>query len=277
VPSGADTLVVVVEHSAGVTAANFNSSAMTLKDTQDNTDGIWLSVYEVTSLPALGDYTLAFSFSGTSAFGSIAWFFLSDTNESRAAVSTGGAFNSASSLTPTSVEGDFVVDFFGTQSTGTVTQGASQSLILDDYTIGGTSSGRLFISSKAGGAPTTTMEWSVSSSQRHAHIALAYIPAIVSGPTLTSGAVTSQATDGFTLGFTTDTANGTAYYVVYPTTSAAPSAAQIVAGTDGADVAATVSGSKSVTATGAQTFTAITGLNPGTTYAYSIVHYGVPA
>jgi hypothetical protein len=97
------------------------------------------------------------------------------------------------------------------------------------------------------------------------------------GPTLTSDTVTSQDSDGFTLGFTTDTANGTAYYVVYSTAATAPSAAQVLAGTDGDDVAATASGSKSVTATGAQTFTAITGLNPGTTYAYSIVHYGVPA
>ena len=92
-------------------------------------------------------------------------------------------------------------------------------------------------------------------------------------PVISSGEVINRTTDGFQLRFTTDTANGTAYYVVYAVGATDPDADQIVAGNNGDNVAATRSGSQAVSTTGAQTFPAITGLSVGT-YRYAIVHFG---
>lgn len=93
-------------------------------------------------------------------------------------------------------------------------------------------------------------------------------------PTIETIQVVNAEADGFQLRFTTDTGNGTAYYVVYATGATDPSAAQILAETDGDDVAAIASDSMVISGTGVQTFPAVTGLNVGTTYRASIVHYG---
>ena len=92
-------------------------------------------------------------------------------------------------------------------------------------------------------------------------------------PVISSGEVINRTTDGFQLRFTTDTANGTAYYVVYPTTATDPDEDQIQDGDDGDDNPALRSGSQPVTDTGVHTFPAITGLSVGT-YRYAIVHFG---
>ncbi|HEX7051296.1 MAG TPA: carboxypeptidase-like regulatory domain-containing protein, partial [Longimicrobiales bacterium] len=64
----------------------------------------------------------------------------------------------------------------------------------------------------------------------------------------------------------TDTGEGTLYWVV-TTSSTAPSAAQVQAGTDENDTAAADSGSQAVIATGTQAITGgFTGLSAGTTY-----------
>jgi hypothetical protein len=96
------------------------------------------------------------------------------------------------------------------------------------------------------------------------------------GPVIGSNTVTAETNGGFTLNFTTDTGNGTAYYVVYPTSATLPTAAQIQAGTDGDNVTAVAADSQTIGSTGAKSFE-VTGLNPGTSYGYSIVHYGTPA
>jgi hydroxymethylpyrimidine/phosphomethylpyrimidine kinase len=55
-----------------------------------------------------------------------------------------------------------------------------------------------------------------------------------------------------------------------------PTAVQIVAGTDGTDTAAITADSMTIGTSGVNTFPAITGLSPNTTYRNAIVHYALP-
>lgn len=98
---------------------------------------------------------------------------------------------------------------------------------------------------------------------------------VVNSPAISAGAITNRTVDGFTIGFTTDTANGTAYYAVYTTSTArnAATAQDIVDESTSLD-AAVAAGSKAVTVAEAQTFTAVSGLDPDTPYYVAIVHYG---
>jgi hypothetical protein len=94
-------------------------------------------------------------------------------------------------------------------------------------------------------------------------------------PNIDTGTITAPTSGGFQVQFNTDIGNGTAYYVVYDTGSADPTALQIVAGLHGGGVAAIASGSQAVVASGTQTFSpAVTGLTQGTTYRVAVVHYG---
>jgi hypothetical protein len=98
-----------------------------------------------------------------------------------------------------------------------------------------------------------------------------------SGPAIQSGTIANPTTEGFQLRFTTDTANGTAYYVLYPTTEDDPTDPEdIKNAADIGGVAPIRDGSVAVTTTGEQTFPAITGLDPNTTYRAAVVHYGAP-
>jgi hypothetical protein len=95
------------------------------------------------------------------------------------------------------------------------------------------------------------------------------------GPAIQSGEFINATTEGFQIRFETNTANGTAYYVVYPTAVSDPTAAQIQSGIDWPDAIAV--GSMAISTTGQQTFPAVTGLDPNTTYRVAVVHYGIPA
>lgn len=99
----------------------------------------------------------------------------------------------------------------------------------------------------------------------------------VAAPVISVFTILNEDADGFDIRFTTDTGNGTAYYVVYPTSASDPNATQIVAGTDGDAGAALASGNMAVSATGVQTFPSVNGLSSGVTYRVAVVHYGVPA
>jgi len=100
--------------------------------------------------------------------------------------------------------------------------------------------------------------------------------AAASGPTIHTGTFVSATTGGYSLRFTTNRGAGTAYYVVYPVGSTDPTAVQIVAGTDGTDTAAITADSMTIGTSGVNTFPAITGLSPNTTYRNAIVHYALP-
>lgn len=94
--------------------------------------------------------------------------------------------------------------------------------------------------------------------------------AFVAAPTLTtlvSGTVAATTIDP---DVTTDKPDGTLYTVVVPDGDA-PSAAQIIAGTDSTDTAAVASVSQSITAVGATDITQLTGLSAGTAYELASV------
>jgi hypothetical protein len=101
--------------------------------------------------------------------------------------------------------------------------------------------------------------------------------ALTEGPVIESGTIVNPTTEGFQLRFTTDTDNGTAYYVLYPTTEDDPTDPEDIKNAeDIGGVAPIRDGSVAVTTTGEQTFPAITGLDPNTTYRAAVVHYGAP-
>jgi hypothetical protein len=104
-----------------------------------------------------------------------------------------------------------------------------------------------------------------------------YVAGEAVGPVIESGTIVNPTTDGFQLRFTTDTDNGTAYYVLYPTTEDDPTDPEDIKNAeDIGGVAPIRDGSVAVTTTGEQTFPAITGLDPNTTYRAAVVHYGAP-
>lgn len=70
----------------------------------------------------------------------------------------------------------------------------------------------------------------------------------------------------------TDTGSGTGYYVVALATATAPTGTQIVAGTDGDDVAGVDADSKVVTGVGVVTFPQATGMTASTNYTVYMVH-----
>jgi hypothetical protein len=282
VPSDADLVIVATSGNTSLGAipstVSWNGNALTKIEDRDNTDGVLVTLWELLSpTPGTGNLVTTHS-QGPGAY-SFAVFSLRDVDTAShrgTVVERGGEWETTSTLNVPAVVDDLVVDVYGKQITG-ISADASQTELFTPALIGLTADREWGVSTEVATSTSVAMSWSSASGQRSAHIGVAYKGATASGPTLTSGTVTSQTTDGFTLGFTTDTANGTAYYVVYPTTSTAPSAAQIVAGTDGDGVAAVASGNKVVSAAAAQTFPVITGLAPGTTYAYSILHQGTPA
>lgn len=89
-------------------------------------------------------------------------------------------------------------------------------------------------------------------------------------PTLSSPTDIANGTTAGTLSVTTDEGNGTLYWVVTQSTTA-PSAAQVIAGTDHTDSAADASGNQAVSATGVQNVSA-TGLVTATNYYSYFVH-----
>jgi hypothetical protein len=97
-------------------------------------------------------------------------------------------------------------------------------------------------------------------------------PADSTAPTLSSFTAVPGADDRWgELSVDTDEDNGTIYWIVQAAATATPSAAQVIAGQDGAGAAATFAGSSSVTATGTYTKRA-TGLTGGTAYEACVVH-----
>ena len=95
-------------------------------------------------------------------------------------------------------------------------------------------------------------------------------------PVLTSPVALSPGQTTVTPRVTTDTGNGTLYYVLYPGAQDDASAAQVVAGEDATGSAAISAGSASISETGTVTFSQVTGLTPSTSYKISFVHEGNP-
>jgi hypothetical protein len=94
----------------------------------------------------------------------------------------------------------------------------------------------------------------------------------ITAPTLTNFAATPGADDRWgEMTVDTDEGNGTIYWIVQAAATATPSAAQVIAGQDGAGAAATFAGSSAVSATGTYTKRA-TGLSGGTAYEACVVH-----
>jgi hypothetical protein len=90
-------------------------------------------------------------------------------------------------------------------------------------------------------------------------------------PILSSQTVSSVTQTGGTPQVTTDEGNGTAYMVVVPNGDS-PSVTQIKAGQNSSGGAALASQNQTVTATGVQTFSAVTGLTANTAYDCWFVH-----
>jgi hypothetical protein len=92
-----------------------------------------------------------------------------------------------------------------------------------------------------------------------------------SAPTLTSQTVGSISTSGGTPAVTTDQGDGTIYMVVVPSGDS-PSVTQIKAGQRSSGAAAIANQNQAVSATGVQTFSAVTGLTSNTSFAVWFVH-----
>jgi hypothetical protein len=98
-----------------------------------------------------------------------------------------------------------------------------------------------------------------------------------SGPTITEGTFITPTTGGFTPRVTTDTAEGTMYYIVQPNAVVSPTndeagAILVRNGLDGDGDPALASGSQAVTEAGVVTFPAVTGLSSNTTYKLAFTH-----
>jgi hypothetical protein len=96
-------------------------------------------------------------------------------------------------------------------------------------------------------------------------------------PTLTDETAVSIGTTTVTPRVTTDTGNGTCYYVVTPQAESAPTNTQVEAGTNAADGTPSAAGSQVVSSAGVITFSEVTGLSPGTAYRISYAHSGTPS
>lgn len=94
-------------------------------------------------------------------------------------------------------------------------------------------------------------------------------------PTLTSQTGISLGTTTVTPQVTTDTPNGTAYFVVFLQSEDDPTSEQIAAGLNAENDPAISSGSKSVTEAGVIIFDPVTGLNPKTAYRIGYTHLGL--
>lgn len=92
-----------------------------------------------------------------------------------------------------------------------------------------------------------------------------------SAPTLSNQTVGSISSSGGTPAVDTNQANGTIYMVVVPDNDT-PSVAQIKAGQQSSGSAAIANQNQTVTATGTQTFSAVTGLTSNTAYDVWFVH-----
>jgi hypothetical protein len=106
--------------------------------------------------------------------------------------------------------------------------------------------------------------------------ATGYAVTVNHAPVISTGTVVDATASTLKVRFTTDTANGTAYWALYPNASPDPTTpAQIQGGTDGDNAATSVAtGNFTVGASGVQTSAEITGLDPDTTYKSAVVHYG---
>ena len=97
-----------------------------------------------------------------------------------------------------------------------------------------------------------------------------------------TGTIVNVTTTGFQVRFTTNVGSGQAWYIAYPTAVADPAnnatgAEQIRNGLTSEDTAAMVAGGPlAVVGTGVQTFTATTGLSPGSNLRAAVVHYTTP-
>jgi hypothetical protein len=102
-------------------------------------------------------------------------------------------------------------------------------------------------------------------------------PVSLTGIMIWGGQIINQTVEGFQIRFETTTANGTAYYVVYPPSAGDPiDPADIRDGLDGDGNPGLATGSTPITTTGEQTFSAITTLNPNINCKVAIVQYGTP-
>lgn len=100
---------------------------------------------------------------------------------------------------------------------------------------------------------------------------------LVAAPSLSDETAVSIGTTTVTPRVTTDTGNGTCYYVVTLQSESEPTNTQVEAGTNAADEAPIASGSQVVSASGVITFSEVTGLTAGTPYRISYAHSGTPS
>lgn len=121
------------------------------------------------------------------------------------------------------------------------------------------------------GARNVGFSSATSDDRAFVHLAVREIPADTTPPTLSAQTVGSITTSGGTPAVTTNEANGTAYMVVVPNNDT-PSVTQIKAGQQSSGAAAIANQNKSVTTTGVQTFSAVTGLTSNTAYDVWFVH-----
>jgi hypothetical protein len=123
-----------------------------------------------------------------------------------------------------------------------------------------------------------SLDWVFGVSTPHYTATVALTPAAAaSGPTISEGTFVTPTTGGFTPRVTTDTADGTMYYVVQPNSVASHTndeagAIRVRNGLDGAGDPALRSGSQAVTEAGVVTFPAVTGLSSNTTYKLAFTH-----
>ena len=133
--------------------------------------------------------------------------------------------------------------------------------------------GMAYLEQASAGATSPSYSWG-----GNAQPAVAALVSLVANdttpPTITTPTGTSITTSAATVGATTNEAGGTAYVVAVTTGTTAPSAAQVIAGQDGtgAAVAAGLKRTLAISATGAFTFAALSGLAASTGYTYYVTH-----
>lgn len=151
-------------------------------------------------------------------------------------------------------------DFVPTSGSATLTI-REQAPVSNQYLALDTNGG---VSSWPGGALT------FESADNRSGIAIAVelkdLSSAPTGPTLTSGAATDITGDGVTLGASTNTGEGDAWYVIVERDADAPDAEQIKAGTDANDDPAAAAGTREIDATGPFLFDPAEGLEPATQY-----------
>lgn len=130
--------------------------------------------------------------------------------------------------------------------------------------------GAMYVAELLSGLPSgsATITWSDSEENAGARIELVAAPV---APDLSSPTAHNVTQTAVTPRVTTDTANGTLYMVLVPDADV-PSVSQIKAGQQSSGAAAIAAANQAVSATGVQSFTAVTGLTSSTAYELYFVH-----